>query len=105
MQIRQNDKKFQRSKQKCCFTDKFTNNNQYHIQGEAISTFQLGNNLRRKNRTTIYRISHNESVLDGQTDVQNCITEYFTNLYSAVETRENDILNPPNHHPRRASRQ
>jgi hypothetical protein len=58
------------------------------FQGEAISTFQLGNNLRRKNRTTIYSISHNGSVLDWQTNVQNCTTEYFKNLY---ETKLNEI--------------
>ncbi|XP_055623052.1 uncharacterized protein LOC129766509 [Toxorhynchites rutilus septentrionalis] len=73
------------------FSEMFVRINETLVAGEPLSTYQLGERVRRK--TTIERLrNERDEVMDDSTAIQNYMVEYFTNLYTAGHVEENSAF-------------
>lgn len=65
------------------FSEAFVRNNDVIIAGEKISSFQLGERLRKKNNSTIKSLKLGNNYLTSSTDIERHVCNYFETLYAA----------------------
>lgn len=71
------------------FSKAFERINDQYIAGEKISTFQLGDRLQRRNKSTIHTIRHGNNQLTNAADIERHVCQYFQELFSAENLPEN----------------
>lgn len=72
------------------FSKVFERLNDKLVCGEKLSSFQLGDRLQRKSKSTIQTLEYQGQTLVDPAEIENHVFDYFKNLYSAGSTRNHN---------------
>jgi hypothetical protein len=74
------------------FSKNITSQSDMYISGKKLSTLQLGEKLKRRNKACIKNIQHNGNTLQNPTEIKQCITDYFETFFTPTPEVNNDFI-------------